>query len=232
MAVFQQYSISPWLTPARLVADANQIGTYFNGSINNGVGATLTLSTGVLTIDSVEVNLSDRILLKGQTNANENGLYVCTQAGDVGISTILQRSGDQQCREQYFPGQYVSIAAGTVYEGSIFVLVEPLPTQLGISPISWTNDTSVPSNVQLKSSIIAGVTDDIGGFGAGPINTGIPAMVTGAVITASVKSSTNPVAVASVTCTSNGNLQIEFTADPGASAFVNFIALTAPQNNT
>jgi hypothetical protein len=232
MASFQQYTLSPWLSPVRVLADSNQVGTYFNGSINNGVGATLTLGTGVLIIDSVTINLSDRVLLKGQTNQNENGLYVCTQEGAVGVSAVLQRSGDQQCIEQYFAGQYVSISAGSVYQGSVLVLVEPIPAKLGVDPIIWTDSTSLPSNAQLKSSIIAGTTSNLGGSGVGPINTGVPQLVTGAVIVATIKSSSNPVGVASATCTSNGNLQIIFTANPGASALVNFIALTAPQNNT
>ena len=37
---FQQFNISPWLTPVRLASTSNQSGTYFNGALNNGVGAT------------------------------------------------------------------------------------------------------------------------------------------------------------------------------------------------
>lgn len=229
--LLQQSTVQPWLTPVRLASATNLVGTYFNGAINNGVGATLTLSPGALTIDSVLVNLSDRVLLFSQSNSNENGIYVCTQAGFTGISAVLQRSDDLQCREQFFGGFYVAAAAGSVHSGSFFVLVEPLPASVGINAITFAVNTTVPPGAfQLFSSIIAGVTDDLGGGGAGPINTGIPNMIAGAPVVVSMQSSSNPVTV-SGQCTADGNLQVIFSADPGASAFVNFIALTAAQNN-
>ncbi len=143
MSVFQQYNISPWLTPVRLAATSNQTGTYFNGTLNNGVGATLTYATGALTIDSVTVNVGDRILLAGQTNTNENGVYVCNQAGATGIAAILQRSADQQCIEQLHTGFYVTVAAGSVNGGGAFVMVEPKPAILGVSALTWASQVAV-----------------------------------------------------------------------------------------
>ncbi len=140
---FQQYNVSPWLTPVRLVATSAQSGTYFNGPANNGVDATFTYATGALTIDSVTVNVGDRVLLSAQTAASQNGVYVCNQAGATGVSAILQRSADQQCIEQMYAGQYVSVGAGTVHAGSAFVLVEPLPAHLGIDDLTWLSETAV-----------------------------------------------------------------------------------------
>lgn len=135
----QQFNIYEGLTSCRLVAESNQSGTYVNGAINNGVGATFTYGTGVLTIDSVTVNVGDRILLAGQTLANQNGIYVCNQAGAIGISAILQRSADFQNIEQLKPGQYTSISEGTVNAGSLWVLNGPLPAQMGISNIVFSS---------------------------------------------------------------------------------------------
>lgn len=143
MSLFQQYNISPWLTPVRLAATSNQSGTYFNGPLNNGVGATLTYATGALTIDSVTVAVADRILLADQTNTNENGVYVCTQAGATGVSAILQRSADQQCIEQMHTGFYVTVGAGTVNAGGAFVMIEPKPAHLGVDPLSWASQVAV-----------------------------------------------------------------------------------------
>ena len=139
----QQYNISPWLTPVRLAATSNQSGTYFNGPLNNGVGATLTYATGALSIDSVVVAVGDRVLLSAQTNANENGIYVCNVAGATGVSAVLQRSADQQCIEQMHTGFYVTVAAGSVNAGGAFVMVEPKPAILGISNMSWTSQVAV-----------------------------------------------------------------------------------------
>lgn len=139
----QQFNISPWLTPVRLAATSNQSGTYFNGTVNNGVGATFTYATGALTIDSVTVNVGDRVLLTAQTAANQNGVYVCTQAGATGVSAILQRSADQQCIEQLHTGFYVTVAAGSVNAGGAFVMIEPKPARLGIDDLTWESQVAV-----------------------------------------------------------------------------------------
>lgn len=142
---FQQYNISPWLTPVRLAATSNQSGTYYNGQVNNGVGATFTYATGALTIDSVTVNVGDRVLLSAQTAANENGLYVCNVAGATGVSCVLQRAADQQCIEQLHTGFYVTVGAGTINAGGAFVMIEPKPARLGIDDLSWESQPAVGS---------------------------------------------------------------------------------------
>ncbi len=139
----QQYNSYPWLTPVRVAATSNQSGTYFNGPVNNGVGATFTYATGVLTIDSVDVVAGNRVLLSAQTAANENGIYVCTQTGAVGVAAVLQRAADQQCIEQLLLGQYVTVSAGSVNAGGAFVLIEPKPAQLGIDDLVWESQVAV-----------------------------------------------------------------------------------------
>lgn len=157
MSTFQQFNINPVLTPVRVVATTNQAGTYNNGESNNGVGATLTYATGALSIDSVVIEVGNRILLIGQTNANENGVYVCTQAGATGVSAILQRAADQQSLEQFHPGQYVTVGAGTVNKGAAFVMTEPVPAQLGVSNLVWT---ASPLNTALGTAAAKNVSDN------------------------------------------------------------------------
>lgn len=135
---FQQFNIYPALSPVRLVATSNQTGTYFNGTLNNGVGALFTYPTGALTIDSVIVNVGDSLVFTEQTNGNENGIYVCNQAGATGVSAILQRRGDMQCIEQLRAGLWTSVGAGTVSAGSIFVVAEPLPAIFGVNDLELT----------------------------------------------------------------------------------------------
>jgi len=135
---FQQYNVYSLLSPCRVVATANQAGTYFNGPLNNGVGATLTYATGVLTIDSVDIQIGDSVALVGQTNDNENGIYICIQLGAVGISAILERRHDMQCIEQIKAGMWTTIGAGTISAGSAFVVAEPLPQQFGIDDLILT----------------------------------------------------------------------------------------------
>ena len=130
---FQQFNYYPGFTPVRVVATTNQSGIYFNGVTNNGVGATFTYATGALTIDSVAVLLGDSVLLVGQSSANQNGIYICTQQGATGVSAVLTRRQDCQCIEQIKAGQYVSVGAGTANAGAMYAIVEPLPQTFGVS---------------------------------------------------------------------------------------------------
>ena len=67
--------------------------TYNNGA--SGVGATLTgVATGVLTIDGQTVSLNDRVLVKNEVASANNGIYLCTTAGAVGVAYILTRATD------------------------------------------------------------------------------------------------------------------------------------------
>lgn len=134
----QPFNIYAGLTPVRLAATTNQSATYLNGPLNNGVGATLTYATGALTIDGASVVVGDRILIPAQTSANQNGIYMCTQAGATGVAAVLTRAVDMQNIEQYKSGQYVSVSSGTANVGTIWVLNDPLPGILGISNMVWS----------------------------------------------------------------------------------------------
>lgn len=135
----QQFNLYPCLTPVRLVSVANIAGTYFNGPLNNGVGATLTIAASSLTVDSVVAVVGDRILLQTQTNTNEAGIYV---VNSIGSTVVLQRSADQQSIEQIRAGQFVSTAAGSVRAGNMYSIVEPLPAIFGVNALVINADPS------------------------------------------------------------------------------------------
>lgn len=137
------YNIPQQVTSVRLSSPSNISGTYFNGNLNNGVGATLTeIGNGVLVIDGIDVNVGDRILLSLQTNSNQNGIYVVNATGDSQSPWILQRSPDYQSLEQLKLGQFFSVNAGSTLAGNMFVLVEPLPYCIGCSGLNFVNVTT------------------------------------------------------------------------------------------
>lgn len=135
-----QYSYNQQLTSARLVSTSNIAGSYLNGNLNNGLGATLTVAS-LTTIDSVTLAVDDRVLLVAQTNANENGIYV---VNSVGTNAVLERAADFQNIEQIKEGQYIPISAGTANAGAMYVVVEPIPGHLGVDDLNFS-PTSVPS---------------------------------------------------------------------------------------
>jgi hypothetical protein len=137
------FNINQQLTSVRLVSDVNLSGIYFNGSLNNGIGATLIApSNSLLNIDGVNVDIGDRILLPDQTNSFENGIYVVNYPGSSTAPWILERSPDFQSLEQLKLGQYFSVNAGNTFAGNIYVLVEPLPTAIGSGQINFVNVTT------------------------------------------------------------------------------------------
>jgi hypothetical protein len=143
MTISRPYPLTTYcfLAPVRVVSTANIAGTYFNGTTNNGVGSTYTVTaTGQLTIDSVALNINDYVLLAGQTLGYENGIYQVTNNGTGGANPVLQRRTDFQNIEQMQLGAFTTIYAGTVNAGSIYSLIEPFPSAIGVPTVSGSNN--------------------------------------------------------------------------------------------
>lgn len=151
-----QYNVYPILTPVRLVSNANIAGFYQNGQANNGVGASISVGGNSLTIDSVAAQNNDRVLLEAQTNGNENGIYVVS--GINGSGVLLTRSADMQCAEQLHDGMSVSVGAGTAFEATIYVVVEPLPAHFGVDDLNILTQTA--SGGSLGTAAFKDVSDN------------------------------------------------------------------------
>ena len=89
-------TVAAGLAPAGPVAAASTVNfpsTYFNGAGNDGIGATLTAtSTGIVTLDGVNTVAGSDYLFKNQADPTQNGIYVCTTAGAIGVAGIFTRS--------------------------------------------------------------------------------------------------------------------------------------------
>ena len=98
------------------------------------------------------------------------------------------------------------------------------------SDITGTVENSgiAASAVQLSANIKAATTADIGGLGAGPLSVVVGTLTAASVVVATVESSSNPVSVIACTATATG-FDITFSADPGASCLVNYIAFVVAQ---
>lgn len=87
--------------------------TYANGS--SGVGATLTGdANGALSAqDGVTLIANDRLLVKNQTDAEENGIYIVSVVGNGGAAFVLTRATDADTAAELTPGASVTIEEGT-----------------------------------------------------------------------------------------------------------------------
>ncbi len=101
--------------PPCLVATVVNLTTiYVNGL--SGVGATLTNSGAQmpLVIDGVALALGDRVLVKDQTTALQNGIYTVTNIGGTAVNWVLTRAADFDSPSQIARGDVVNVISGTV----------------------------------------------------------------------------------------------------------------------
>ena len=115
--------------------------TYNNGT--SGVGATLTATAnGALSVDSIAVASTNRILVKNQANQAHNGVYTVTQAGDAGNPFILTRATDFDSTgsgvDQIDAGDFFLITAGTANANTSWVQQTPLPITIGTTAIVFS----------------------------------------------------------------------------------------------
>ena len=102
--------------------------TYDNGT--NGVGATLTLSSGLTAIDGHTLTNGDRILVKNQANQAHNGMYVRTSA------TVLTRASDFDTAAEIGGGDFTFVEKGTTYGNTGWVQTFEVLT-VGSDTIIW-----------------------------------------------------------------------------------------------
>lgn len=104
--------------------------TYNNGS--SGVGATLTLSVALTTLDGYTLVNGDRILVKNEVTQANNGIYTWATGG-----TVLTRATDFDTNVEIASGDFTFISNGTLYANTGWVQTLPVTT-VGTSPIVFT----------------------------------------------------------------------------------------------
>ena len=101
----------------RVGTTADLSATYNNGTL--GVGATLTANiNGAISIDDIALSVNDRVLVKDQTDATENGIYVVTTVGDGSTDFVLTRATPEDQPSELSGGAFVFVEEGTVGENN------------------------------------------------------------------------------------------------------------------
>ena len=118
--------------------------TYNNGT--DGVGATITASSsGLLTIDGTVPVVSNRVLVKNETGANQpyNGIYTVT-TNSAGAPYVLTRATDfNQSAE--IPGAFTFVEEGSTNVDSGWVCTTNAPVVVGTTNITFTQFSSAGS---------------------------------------------------------------------------------------
>ena len=128
------------------------------------------------TLDGVTLVTGDRVLVKDQTDATENGLYLVVASGaasrDPEHDTIAELSG-----------QMIVVNQGTANDNKIFLCTTDSNATIGVSNITYTVIT--PANVGTVTSV--GVADS----GAGEFTVGSSPITSSGTITLAVDSIAN-----------------------------------------
>jgi hypothetical protein len=145
---------------AHAATTANLDATYDNGTA--GVGATLTLASALTVLDGHTLNTGDRILVKNQTTASQNGIYVYTS------STLLTRADDFNTGLEIHGGDFVFVENGTLYNSTGWVNENEVNT-VGTDAIAFLQFSGVGTFTAGAGLSLSGTEFNIGSVVGGGI---------------------------------------------------------------
>ena len=153
-------------------SSANLNATYANGTSDSsgglGVGATLTGNVdGALILDGPEVEAGQRVLIRNQTDAKHNGIYVVTFAGDGDDPFILTRAtdfnGNSSTNGIVKNGAYIFVTSGTNSANDSYVVslggTSSSPSgaiKFGTDNVSLAQYSGVPNNISTLGYVTTG----------------------------------------------------------------------------
>ena len=158
---------------AEVTTLTNGTGLSQTAKANTGVGATLTNAgaNAAISIDSIALASTNRVLVQGQTNQFENGVYTVTTVGNGSTAWVLTRATEE---DTYSPtettalgyGDYFFVQQGTNNAGSSYVLTTPTGeilfglTNIQFSQFSAAGTFSAGSGIAITGTIISANVDN------------------------------------------------------------------------
>jgi hypothetical protein len=115
----------------RYASTANVAGTY-----DNGAGTITAGSNGAFSIDGQTPSQGDRVLLKDQSSAVQNGLYIVTTVGDGSTAYVLTRTPDADAANEITGGAFVFVEEGSANADNGYVFTHNGTPTLGSTDIT------------------------------------------------------------------------------------------------
>ena len=114
--------------------------TYSNGTA--GVGATLTNAgtQAALTLDSIALSSGERVLIKDQASALQNGVYTVTTVGSASVNWVLTRATDfdNSPGTEVSPGTFFFVEEGTTQQDNGYVVSTNSAITIGTTGITFS----------------------------------------------------------------------------------------------
>jgi hypothetical protein len=104
-------------------------GLHVHASVAAATTGNINLGSGVAAVDGVTLVSGSRVLVRAQTDASQNGIYVSN-------GTTLSRAADYDTVNEIQVGDFVFVDGGTVYGATGWVQTEAVTT-LGTDNLAW-----------------------------------------------------------------------------------------------
>ena len=116
----------------RVATTANLVATYHNGN-----GTLTANANGAIAIDGVTLTTNDRVLVKNQTTAAQNGFYKVTTTGGGSAAYVLTRTPDADAASELNPGAFTFVEEGSANQDNGFVMSTNGAITLGSTVITF-----------------------------------------------------------------------------------------------
>ena len=141
-------------------------GLQWKAPVRAATTATGTLATAYAngqTIDGVTLATGNRILIKNQSTASENGIYV------VAASGAPTRSTDADTGTELAPGTIVSVAEGTVGADKAYMIISDAAITIGTTSQTWAqfgagNTYTAGNGISIAGNVVTAVAASSGGL--------------------------------------------------------------------
>lgn len=121
--------------PCRATTTGSDVGgTYSQASM------TITSSSGqaLPAQDGINLAVGDRLLVKDQKTASQNGIYVVTILGNANSAFVLTRAPDMNSSPTFIEGTMVSVVEGKTFGPSVWTMTSPTLTTVDSAAVTWT----------------------------------------------------------------------------------------------
>jgi hypothetical protein len=116
----------------RVATTANLASNY-----NNSAGTLTASSNGAIAIDGVTLVLNNRVLVKNQTTATQNGFYKVTTVGSGSAAFVLTRTPDANEASEITGGAFTFVEEGTANADNGYVATHNGTPTLGTDNITF-----------------------------------------------------------------------------------------------
>jgi hypothetical protein len=121
----------------RVGTTANLTVSYNNGT--SGVGASLSNagSQAALAIDGITLSQNDRVLVKDQTTAGQNGIYIVSAVGSGSANWVMTRAVDADTPTEFNSGVFFFVEEGSSNADNGYVMTQDTAITFGSVDITF-----------------------------------------------------------------------------------------------